>query len=275
MHEARRRARAAAEQRKVLSASSGQRLGGAPVRRGQDIRKIIADAASRRAVVTKGCASGTSKERERELMHGTDKNGFRTKAEEDDANEEAIMIAYIDLIQEDEKEKYGKDYVPPSKENPAGSQGARKPGVENPSIRQKPGSYIPPLIPSSSKPKSKSILPEYIDLAAPDSGFGETWTCNVCTLINPSDHLCCGACDAERPSPPSSPAHRPLPSSTQSRPPTLGNSTSKKAVRSLINLDQTMKQQPKKPLGWLCICGNFMEEQWWTCANCGVMKQTS
>src|SRR5438094_562187 len=53
--EARRIARAAAEKRRTLGAGSGQRLGGAPVRVGQDIRKVIADAAERRTRVTKGC----------------------------------------------------------------------------------------------------------------------------------------------------------------------------------------------------------------------------
>lgn len=277
MHEARRQARAAAEQRRVLSAGSGHKLGGAPVRRGQDIRKVIADAALRRAVVTKGCASGTtSREREHEIIQRTDKNGFRTKAEEDDANEEAIMIAYIDLVQEDEKNKYGKDYVAPSKENPAGSQGARGLGASKLPTGQEPASSNSRRIPSNTKPKSLPILPNPINLAASDRHSGDTWTCEICTLINPSNHLCCGACDVERPSPPSSPSRRPLPPSTQSRPPTLRDSNTPKALKSLISLDKTMKQQPKKPLGWLChACGNFMEEQWWTCANCGVMKQTS
>ena len=45
--EAQRLARAAAEKRRVLQAGSGQRLGGAPIRPGQDVRRVIADAAER------------------------------------------------------------------------------------------------------------------------------------------------------------------------------------------------------------------------------------
>lgn len=52
--EARRVARAAAERRRTLAAGSGQRLGGAPVLRGTDMRRVIADAAQRRIDVTKG-----------------------------------------------------------------------------------------------------------------------------------------------------------------------------------------------------------------------------
>lgn len=56
LDEARRRARAAAEQRKALAKNSGKRLGGAPVLRGTDMRKLRADAAQRRIEVTNGCA---------------------------------------------------------------------------------------------------------------------------------------------------------------------------------------------------------------------------
>jgi len=282
MHEARRRARAGAEQRKILSAGSGQKLGGAPVRRGQDIRKVIADAATRRITVTRGCASGSSKEREREIMRGTDRNGCRTKAEEDDANEEAIMLAYIDLVQEDEKERYGEDYVPPSKENPAGSQGARSSkatqelAATKPQPNSEPKASRHPPVPSSTRPRANKTSAEPIDLDPPIIYDDDTWTCEVCTLINLSNHLCCGACDVERPSRPTSPTPRNVTPSTQNRPSTLRDSNAKKAVRSLISLDETTKQQPKKPVGWLCRrCGNFMEEQWWTCANCGLMKQSS
>ena len=158
MHEARRQARAAAEKRAALTAGSGQRLGGRPVRRGEDIRKIIADAAERRTRVTKGCSgSGMSADRERELVQETNKSGFRTKAEEEDVNEEAIMLAYIDLVQEEEKQKWGDAYLPPSKENPLGSQGSPIKLEDEPSTsyssdpRQSSFDHKPP-IPTSTKP---------------------------------------------------------------------------------------------------------------------------
>lgn len=286
MHEARRLARVNAEKRRTLTAGSGQKLGGAPVRRGVDIRNIIADAAARRATITKGCASGVDAEREKEIDKETNKKGFRTKADEEDANEEAIMIAYIDLVQEEEKSKYGDAYIPPSKENPAGSQGGFN------KIKSEPGtrSNGAPPVPASTKPvpyttntadpgHGQSTLPHYTQ---PPSTKGpepssDSWTCEICTLVNPTNYLCCDACSTERPSPPHSPAPRSQTiGSTQARPSSVRDSNSKKAVKSLMSLDATTSQLPKKPIGWCChSCGNFMESEWWTCARCGSMKQSS
>lgn len=267
MHEARRQARLAAEKRKALTAGSGQKLGGTGVRRGEDIRKVIADAAQRRVTVTQGCASGT--DRGRGIVEETNKSGFRTKAENHDENDEAIMLAYIDLIEEEEREKYGDAYVPTSSENPAGSQGA----VFRPSKPSK--SSDPPPIPTSTKPYS---TPPLVDLttSAPPSSDG-SWTCDICTLVNPSTYLCCDACSTERPTPPSSPKLRP--SSRQAQTPANKNSplTNKKsAIDNLKIIEKAAAAKPKGPMGWLCHnCGNWMESEWWTCASCGSMKLTS
>ena len=285
MHEARRLARVNAEKRRILTAGSGRKLGGAPVRRGVDIRNVIADAAARRATITEGCASGVNAEREREIDNETNKKGFRTKADEDDANEEAIMIAYIDLVQEGEKNKYGEAYIPPSKEHPAGSQGSFN-------IKSEPGtrSNRTPPVPVSTKPPphtintaglgySQSTLPP--DPQPPSTKqsarSSDCWTCEICTLVNPVNYLCCDACSTERPSPPPSPVPKPQKvGSTQARPSSIRDSNSKKAVKSLMSLDTTTSQLSKKPIGWSChTCGNFMESEWWTCARCGSMKQSS
>ena len=321
MHEARRQARAAAERRRILTAGSGQKLGGAPVRRGADIRKIIADAAQRRVTVTKGCASeGTTKQREQEIIDSINKTSTRTKAEADDPNEEAIMIAYIDLIQEEERQKYGDAYIPPSKENPLGSQGAP--------IHIRPDNDTPP-VPTSTKPSAPKLtrlpqrdssnkitsLPKPTPPPPPppppppsSSWKDETWTCEICTLVNPSTYLCCDACTTERPSPPSSPdaplrtnsttntskskplgvkTSNPTPTTNSHQHSSLTDSNSKKAVRSLINLEATSNNntsssyslpngQNQKQWGWTChSCGNWMEAEWWTCATCGSMKLNS
>ena len=255
MQEARRRARAAAERRRTLATGSGQKLGGAPVRRGEDIRKVIADAATRRRTVTKGCASGT--EREQGIVEETTKNGFRTKAEEQDANEEAVMQAYIEMIQEDERQKYGKDYVPPSSTNPAGSQ----------------GKVIPTMAATEAPPAQVDSRPLPVEgsLSAETS---DGWPCGVCTLFNPSTYLCCDACGTERPASTFS-SNLPYPASRQasvrsSKPP---KNTTSKSVSSIAALQAA---ESKKPLGWLChTCGTFMESQWWTCSSCGSMKLSS
>ena len=277
MHEARRRAREAAEKRKTLTAGSGQRLGGAPVRRGADIRKVIADAATRRITVTKGCASNT--ERSRGLVEESTKNGFRTKADEENANEEAIMQAYIEMIQEDEREKYGKDYVPPSKSNPGGSQGMAITIESESESEDKPQPAKPGPEASSSKPMPVGPK-DSEEPHPPKSNPQEHWPCEVCTLSNPPTFLCCDACGTQRPlsSLTSSPSTKPSYSSrglaSHTRAP-AGDvpSKSSKSIKALSSLSAV---ESKKPLGWVCHrCGNFMENEWWTCAGCGTMKQSS
>ncbi|PWY73896.1 WLM-domain-containing protein [Aspergillus sclerotioniger CBS 115572] len=265
--EARRVARAAAEQRRTLSAGSGRRLGGAPVLRGTDMRRVIADAAQRRTEVTNGCASGA--ENSAELAEEAFRNGFRTKAEEDDANERAIMEAYIDLIEQEERERYGPSYIPPSHENPAGPR----------------TTLSPPPVPENSRPIVSSQPADPIDLTSDDSLYNQPWSCPTCTLENPADFLCCDACASERPrpsttrsvsGPPSIP--NPKPANKNKRP--IGQVTSQtgfknrtRAVESLASLEQNAS---KRPLGWLCdSCGAFMETEWWTCSNCGLMKRAS
>ena len=284
MQEARRRARAAAERRKTLSAGSGQKLGGAPVSRGQDIRKVIADAATRRATVTKGCASGT--DRGKGIAEETTKHGFRTKADEDDASEEAIMLAFIDLVQEEEKEKYGDAYVPPSKENPAGSQGIIKSGALEPStmphnLRSPVLQKAPliaalearrPTLPSQARPlqTEESSL---VDLTITDDTSAKgLWTCDICTLLNPTNYLVCDACGTERPES----TFKPQPPPRNSMPRTQPKNSRKPPSKALETLRSLQANEKPKPLGWVCHrCGTFMESEWWTCASCGSMKQSS
>ncbi|KAF4291057.1 hypothetical protein KXV55_000634 [Aspergillus fumigatus] len=267
--EARRVARAAAERRRTLAAGSGQRLGGVPVLRGTDMRRVIADAAQRRIDVTKGCASGA--DNSVELAEEASRNGFRTKAEEDDANERAIMEAYIDLIQEEERERYGPSYIPPSQEIPAGPRSAPSP---------------PPVL-ENTRSTSSAEPQDPIDLTYDNASYEQPWTCPTCTLENPANFLCCDACASERP--------RPSATRSLSGPPATGscrtdNHNKKKrpisqsasqtifknrtrAVETLAALDSSIA---KRPLGWICqTCGTFMETEWWTCSNCGMMKQNS
>lgn len=229
------------------------------------MRKVIADAAQRRIDVTKGCASGT--DRGAELAEEASRNGFRTKAEEDDANEQAIMQAYIELIQQEEREKYGPSYTPPSQENPAGPR----------------STMSPPPVPGSTKPTPHPSDP--IDLTSDNASYDQPWTCPTCTLENPATFLCCDACTAERPRP-SNP--RPVPNQTTAsrppksrpknkRPPTQGPSQvvsrNQRAAETLAAAERSTK---KRALGWVChICGTFMETEFWTCSTCGMMKQTS
>lgn len=296
--EARRIARAKAETRRTLTAGSGQKLGGRSVRRGDDVRRIIADAATRRTTIEQGCgSSATSKTREREIIAQSDRSGTRTKADPIDVDEETMMTAYIDLVQQEEQEKYGKDYIPPSRENPAGSQGGSRPSkaglieqqrlIEAEARRGSSTSRQPrppaPPVPSSNEPRSSASLtsssrqPEPSNPApAPTPSFNSSWSCDICTLVNPSTYLVCDACGTERPSPPPSPAQVFSTPSTGSNGASIRDSNEKKAVRSLLNLERTTVAEKHKPIGWTChSCGNFMENQWWTCARCHAMKLSS
>lgn len=275
LHEARRRARAEAERRRKLAAGSGQRLGGTPVLRGTDMRQVIADAAQRRIDIMKGCASGT--DQGRQLAEEASRNGFRTKAEEDDANERAIMEAYIEMIQEEERERYGSSYIPPSQENPAGPR----------------TNLSPPPVPESSRPKPSSQPSQsYSDgdlsnLISDDESYDHPWTCPICTLENPPNFLCCDACASERPRPSKSkptsgpPAKAPeVPasrfSSKQRTRPSTGNNVLKSRTNPAELLAEWEREKQKRPLGWVChVCGAFMETTWWTCSSCGTMKLSS
>lgn len=305
MHEAQRRARAAAEERRNAPTGSGQRLGGAPVRRGQDIRKVIADAVTRRNTVMRGCASGvTTKQKEREIIDLTNKNGVRTKADDEDENEEAIMLAYIDLVQEEEREKYGEAYIPPSRENPAGSRGIPPGRIKAEEVAaselaslkaaQATSAAVTPPVPTASKPSARSrasapapnassstsrpsrSATETVDLINPALYPTDgSWACEICTLVNPPFHLVCDACGIERaevptPPPPAQSARRTM----TERPKVEGNAA--KAVRTLREMDEQQKGRKQAPLTWRCgHCGQYTESEWWTCANCGEMKTSS
>ena len=287
---------AAAEQRRAMSAGSGRRVGGTPALRGADMRQVIADAAQRRIEVTQGCASGTQVGDL--LAEEASRNGFRTKAEEDDANEQAIMQAYIELIEEEEREKYGPSYLPPSQHNPAGPRGD-------------PFTSTTPPIPQHSKPRPSSSVvsaatpsPVYeSDSSQHDSAYDQPWTCATCTLDNPPNFLCCDACAAERPVPTDT-ANGNVQSrqarereqkrqQDDARVQALERERERKRQRLAAASDPTFNQfknrspalqslaalsrdVQSRPLGWVCHgCGAFMEMEWWTCSSCGVMKEVS
>ncbi|RMD39952.1 hypothetical protein DV735_g5176, partial [Chaetothyriales sp. CBS 134920] len=113
--EVKRQARAAAERRRVLSAGSGQKLGGSGIMRGQDARAVIAAAAEKRIKIERGCASNTDRGRQIARDEAAKKDRvMRTTVDHEDEQEAAIMQAYIELIQEDEKAQLGDLYLAPT-----------------------------------------------------------------------------------------------------------------------------------------------------------------
>ncbi|GAB1734816.1 hypothetical protein NU195Hw_g9574t1 [Hortaea werneckii] len=105
-HEVRRLARASAEKRQAqgkLSKGSGQRLGGTPLHLYGDVRSIIADQVTQRNTINRGCASGRGDASKLADQQG--RTTFRTKAEEDDANDRAIAQALYELMEQEEEKK--------------------------------------------------------------------------------------------------------------------------------------------------------------------------
>jgi hypothetical protein len=281
MHEARRMARAAAEKRATLSSGSGQKLGGRPIRVGTDIRQVIVDAIERRNTVLKGCGSGDKDDNEiRDLADQATQNGFKTKAEEDEANDRAIAQAMWELVQQDQEKEYGDSYVPSTAANPTGNGGgsvgpsnpvkagssfassssASKPLVKPLPSRQPP-KHVSRLVAESTAKKPKTIpnpTPrEVITIPDPDPPSPEPvmtgWTCEVCTLHNPINFLICDACTTERPA-----------RITQK----IAEEGGKKVT--------TAKLPGLKTGTWTCSrCTTVMEDKWWTCGTCGKMKENS
>ena len=306
MHEARRRARAAAEQRKTLSAGSGQKLGGAPVRRGADMRRVIADAAQRRNEVTRGCAGSGGvagdEDRRRQIVEETSRNGFRTKAEEDDANERAIMEAYIELVQEDERQKYGGGYLPPSQANPLGGYGGGKAADV---ARAELATSRPPAVPTRTKPlpSQKAAQPQLPQRSlpqtrpptvplqeptwpsppapAPPTTLPDTWTCDICTLNNPPSFLICDACGTDRPyssksSDPPSSSSNPSPSISSSRFKPAPKPATDKFTPSHTIDRQIRRARSARALDKLASLREAEQEKplGWLCGRCGTFMET-
>ncbi|KAK5171941.1 uncharacterized protein LTR77_003578 [Saxophila tyrrhenica] len=139
-HEMRRLARASAEKRQTknsLSKGSGQKLGGTPLHlQGRDVRQIIADQVTRRNTINKGCGSG--REDAVKISDQSANNSFKTKAEEDDANNRAIMGALYDLIQEEEDQKLQGTFAEPPSDG--GLAWHPENGLYDPKTEQPPAS---------------------------------------------------------------------------------------------------------------------------------------
>lgn len=139
-------------------------------------------------------------------------NGFRTQAEEENANEEAILQAAIDLIVEGEREE----------------EMQRKAWEEREGyvwIKDDDGSVPAPVLvaastaQSASSKHSRSASSEYYPISeskrpvpsnhpSPDTlptyeealGISpRTWACDLCTLINSISNANCDACGVKRP----------------------------------------------------------------------------
>ncbi|KAB8304861.1 hypothetical protein EYC80_004195 [Monilinia laxa] len=273
------------EKRQNEFKGSDQKLGGRPVPYGTDIRKVIVDAIERRNKVLKGCGESRMNPIEvKDLADEATQNGFKTQAEEDQANEAAIAQAMWELVQEDQKKDYGDLYVPPLVQNPAGNGGgnvggqlsAEKPKsssiqpppkkASSPSlnstgmgISRQPLGHVSRLVLESSskisKPSPRPKDPQNEPAQGPVYSVPVLtgWSCTICTLHNPIEFLCCDACTTERP-----------------------EGITKQIAQNAQKKASATKPPAPQPLMWTCRwCSTKMDNQWWTCSTCGKMKESS
>lgn len=273
-HEARRVAREAAEKRHRSGGGSGQRLGGRSKGTGEDMRKTIADAVDARNKAIKGCGTDKLSDRQvRDIADTATRNGFRTQAEEDEANEAAIAQALWELAQEDEKARYGNSYIRPSAENPTGNGG----WLANAAIHEArdAGNRERSVLSDNAGPSWSATAPirEARDVATNEAD--DAWSCEACTLRNQPIHLCCDACGTQRPE-------------RQTRKLAQQGSRSSHLARQTETIDLTDDSPKGKARGsrpvarratpptWNCsFCSTVMESQWWTCSVCGRLKDRS
>ncbi|KAF2164104.1 hypothetical protein M409DRAFT_68034 [Zasmidium cellare ATCC 36951] len=309
LHEMRQRARASAEKRKTQSTlghGSGQRLGGTPLHaHGRDVREVIADQVSRRNTINRGCGSGRSDASQ--LAEQASNNTFKTKAEEDDANNRAIAQALMELMEEEEAAKLNGD---PAKsgaglawdpkyglhdasmsipEGPKTSNGHEGHPSEEEQLKWAMQESMNSSAPGSGGLPAQPIRHEMLDeqqfkrdeeplidlTSIPEANDAEqdSWTCEVCTLVNPLQYLSCDACGVERPQ--SVMARNG--SSSRKMKSEKTTKTSRAAAPGAFGKGKREMPAPKQneSLGWKCQCGAFMEHKWWTCSACGSMKTSS
>ena len=261
MDEARRLARVAAAKQRTRSSGFGQRLGGGTPQRGQDIRKVIGDAAEHRNRTLQGCANNNRTQDEiSEIANTATRNGFRTKAEEDDENDEAIAQALWEIVQEEEMAKNGNSYTLLGAANNTHPTGKR----------QGSGTTAQSSTNQNSRPGGEVTR--------------GTWTCGICTLHNPASYLCCDACGTERTE--QTAIKQPV---TQQRTVIDLTSSDRKdtnrqmqsplveARKRTKDSRQTAPQPgPSVSRPWTChFCGRVRDSQWWSCDLCGTIKLSS
>ncbi|KAF1942578.1 zinc ion binding protein-like protein [Clathrospora elynae] len=314
LDEMRRQARIAAENRKVTNANiGGQRLGGAHVGREIDMRRVIADAASRRSSITDGCASG--KAEAGRLVLQQEQNGFRTTAEQDDANDMAIAQALQDLMYEDEMQRLGAptgagglswdpqnglqfDSNPPSRStSPAlSSSTTSRPYPTHSSSHTSGGRPLSRLViessrtprpsrPMSTRTTSRRLSREEEQLRAKEL---------LPTPPQPSPKQIAVPTDPDKWACPQCTLHNPLdyltceacgleqppqpiPQHKRFGTPHTAPSLPKAPPQSRLRGQGATPFEPAQGrIGWNCLeCGTFMENQWWSCSLCGAMKLDS
>ncbi|POS84154.1 hypothetical protein EPUL_004419 [Erysiphe pulchra] len=177
-----RRAAAAAEQRQMRARNSYHSFNNAAMPVISDMRNFVLGALQRRGTILNGCGRMINNAREIEMLTTqATRNGFTSKAEEDQANERAISQALWELVQEDLSKKSG---------NSAGASYRRQQHTRNTFNIMQPAQI-------NSWGPSRVLTRNYNENW--QNAIFE-WPCPTCTLQNPMSFLACGACNLKRPS---------------------------------------------------------------------------
>ncbi|KAK6338462.1 hypothetical protein TWF730_002525 [Orbilia blumenaviensis] len=221
-------------------------------------------------------------EREIAQMHG-----FESVAQMDSANERAIMLAAIELLEEADREEE-RIKAREREQQPQPSSSSR--GIPN--TIDLTNSSSPRNI---NRTQSAPVNPGHSISTVPVVSPG--WSCQVCTFVNEESHLQCSLCRVERNTKPLDDSEtraqivalrdfeKRKTERSQStnvgkgkgvdRPAPHANATSPRGdggASAGLNKDITIHGLPT----WKChSCGWFVRQEWWTCSNCGTMKLQS
>ncbi|KHJ33232.1 putative dna damage response protein wss1 [Erysiphe necator] len=178
-----RRAAAAAEQRQMRARNSYQRFNNMAIPVLSDMRNFVLSALQRRGTIIDGCGSRINNAREIEfLANQAIRNGFTSKAEEDEANDRAISQVLWELEQED---------MANTKSNSTVLSSYRRP-------QQPKTNTLNMMQPSQINSRSSSHMPRTKSNGSWQNSTNG-WSCPTCTLQNPMNFLACEACNMKRP----------------------------------------------------------------------------
>ncbi|KAF3223470.1 hypothetical protein TWF106_004862 [Orbilia oligospora] len=240
-----------------------------------------------------GVRHSTAEAIEREIaqMHG-----FESVAHMENANERAIMLAAIELLEEADREEEkikAREREQQNQSQPSSSsRGPREVIDLTGSVIDLTGSVTPRNI---QRTQSAPVLPGHSVSTVPIVSPG--WSCSVCTFRNEESHLQCSLCRVERNTKPHDD------SETKAQIIALKDFERRKVERTQTfntgkgkGVDRSMPQSTSTPSGssggdsgslrrditihglptWKChSCGWFVRQEWWTCSNCGTMKLES
>jgi rubrerythrin len=163
--------------------------------------------------------------------------------------------------------------------------------VQEEEMAHKGAAYVPPTVASSASVDNNSISngkgqgktatarPPNARRAQYDQGTSSTWTCNICTLNNPTNYLCCDACGTEKPE---SSRNRPraVIDLTQSDSPDTSRAKQSASSNTIPRPRDSRQAAPQLEVPatrtWTChVCGRVRESRWWSCDLCGSIKLSS